>query len=100
MVEYYFSKVAGLHFENLLKQDPTTGAFPKTFRNVSIAIFIYLWTVASEFTDNSHSFYLFLVVPLVWEDKEEGVASSELPWSYNNSMELHVQNLVANNALI
>ena len=51
MVEYYFSKVTGLYFENLLKQDSTTGTFPKTFRNVSIAIFIYLWTAGSEFTD-------------------------------------------------
>ena len=75
--------------------------FPENCSDVSIAIFIYLWTAASEFTDNSHSFYLFLAVPLVWEDKEEGGAgSSELPWSYNKSMELRVQNLVANNALI
>ena len=50
-MEYYFSKVTGLYFENLLKQDSTTGTFPKTFRNVSIAIFIYLWTAGSEFTD-------------------------------------------------
>ena len=71
-MESYFSTVTDLAI--LLKQDPTTGVFVKTFQNFQNGYFLltprFYVTAASEFTDNSHSFCTLFPATLLCRDKE------------------------------
>ena len=61
LVENYFSKVTGLHSRILFKNRTPPRVFPGNFPKYSEQLFLYYtcYMVASEFTDNSHSFYPF-----------------------------------------
>ena len=68
VVESFFSTVTDL--ATLLKQDPTTGVFVKTFQNFQNIYFLCnTSTAASEFIDSSYSFCPVFPALFVFRDK-------------------------------